>query len=217
MKNNLLLVLCLLTFSLQAQYRIKILNPSFEADNAKIGVITQGWFNCGIGPISPPDLHSKETSFFNVREKAAHGENYISLIAKSNKTWEAIGQRLSKPLDKFRIHHIAFRAKLSKSLRVYNRSSHNLERYNNAVSVQMWAGSSPGSKQEFLGATEPLNFTSWTKIHLLFRPSKRYRYICFDVTYASEDGLPYNGNVLLDRFSPISIVPDTLRYRPVCV
>ncbi|MEM8909755.1 MAG: hypothetical protein AAGD05_18040, partial [Bacteroidota bacterium] len=218
MKSFLLFLLCLSVGVLQAQYRIKILNPSFEQDNAAIGVITKGWFGCGDGDqVLPPDLHSDETNFFNVRENAAHGSNYISLIARRNKTWEAIGQRLTKPLDQGQIHHIAFRAKLSKTLRVYNQNNYNLERYNQPIIIKMWAGNQPGSKQEFLGATQALDYVDWTKVNLLFRPSKHYRFICFDAQYASEDGSPYNGNVLLDRFSPISIVPDTTRYRPICV
>lgn len=217
-KFTLLFVLFLVSSSsLLAQYRIHINNPSFELDNAKIGVITQGWFNCAEGLTSPPDLHSHETSFFSVRDRAAHGNNYISMIARSNNTWEAIGQRLVKQLDKFHIHHIAFRAKHSRSMRVYNVYNHNSERYNQPLRIRMWAGNTPGSKKEFLGATQALDFKDWTKVSILFRPSRRYRYICFDAAYVSEDGAPYNGNVLLDRFSPISIVPDTVRYKPVCI
>ena len=83
------------SLSAQQTNLICLKNSSFEG-TPKSSTVPDHWHNCGHSQESPPDI--QPNGGFNVTQTAYSGQTYIGLVSRNNKTWEAIGQRLSIPL-----------------------------------------------------------------------------------------------------------------------
>ena len=82
---------------LQAQEEpIKLTNPSFE-DLPHHSKPPRGWIDCGFDGETPVDVQPNGT--FSVTKPAAEGNTYIGMVVRDNDTWEAVSQRLSRPLQ----------------------------------------------------------------------------------------------------------------------
>ncbi|MEM0932319.1 MAG: hypothetical protein AAGJ12_07625, partial [Bacteroidota bacterium] len=79
---------------------VMINNPSFE-DLPRNGSPPRGWYDCGFAAESPVDIHPiGYGGDFGVKTKAYEGLTYMGMIVRDNDTWESVGQRLNKPLQK---------------------------------------------------------------------------------------------------------------------
>jgi hypothetical protein len=74
---------------------IKFENPSFE-DEPQPAHTPLGWDDCGFANETPPDIGPTEP--FKVTQKAFHGKTYLGLVTRDIKTWEGVGQKLSKTI-----------------------------------------------------------------------------------------------------------------------
>ena len=205
-----------LTFTLSAQFTIPITNGSFEDSPYGPGETPGGWTDCGFPNQSPPDIHHNEEQFWGVDGKAQDGRQYLGLMVRNNNTWEAIGQELNEPMIAERLHFLHFYVRNSKTMYSTTDGDGSDFDFSNPAILYFWGTNDPCQQGELLTATVPLNFTEWTRIDLVFRPSTNYRYFYFEVFYKNKTEKPYNGNVLLDAVSNISVLADTARYSAVC-
>jgi outer membrane protein OmpA-like peptidoglycan-associated protein len=208
-----LTLLCLITAQLQAQKEetttIKLQNPSFESlprPGSKEEMFSlPGWSDCGPKTESPPDI---QPGFFDCKVLAQHGSSYLGLVVRDVETWESVGQRLTKPLQKDQCYEMSIyvcRAETYMSFTVSDQN--NKVNYATPARLLVWAGNGYCDKAELLYQTGEITNTRWLKTELRFHPKNgSYTHIILEAYYKSPTPFPYNGNLLLDNCSDITEV-----------
>jgi outer membrane protein OmpA-like peptidoglycan-associated protein len=186
-------------------------NPSFEGDPGA-GIDIPGWYNCGPGSESPPDL---QPGFFGVRTPARNGSTYLGLVVRQTGTWESVGQRLSQPLAANQCYEFSldlrrdtsYESPLGKSL------DPRAVRFTTPVKVIIWGGNGFCHKGEVLYQSSAIIHPRWLTYNCRISPKKgTWSHIIIEAYYNSNDPfnptLPIyaNGNVLIDNASPIKQV-----------
>jgi hypothetical protein len=207
----------ILPFLLQSQTELPLRNASFELGKPGYSTLPNQWIDCGFANESPIDIHSQDTDYFRVESTAAAGYHFIGLVARDNYSWEGIGQQLEYPLQAGKWHTLSFSAKQSKFYISLSRQYSRETNYDGALVLFLWASDTACVQQELLGISPVLDYEDWTAVQLSFVPSQDFEYIWFEVCYEDPEGTPYNGHVLLDDFSPITVWTDTVRYQAVCL
>ena len=174
-----------------------LLNPSFEGSIAKTGQVPLNWHNEGFPNASPTDIHSKESRFFGVNTAPFHGDTYLGMVTRSNKTWEAIGQKLARPLLKDSSYLFSVYLARSESHRSYDQNIRQQAHFITPVRLRVWARN---DKKEsfFLGQTPLVEHTNWRKYEIGFVPEMDYVEVVLEVYYGVSKKEAYNGNVLVD-------------------
>lgn len=187
-----------------AQKEIRLDNPSFE-DTPAHSQTPQGWFNCGHPGESPPDV---QPGAFNVTRPPSHGRTYLGLVVRDNETNEAVGQRLSAPLEANRCYEFTLDLCRSEIYFSLSRTTAQPANYSDSVVLRIWGGRGYCQKSELLCKTETITHVQWRPYHLQLRPKYgNYHYLTIEAFYKTPTLLPYNGNILLDNASPIRQVP----------
>lgn len=202
-KSILLLCVCWLALSSAiAQGIIYLENPSLEGP-PKHSKYPPGWANEGFEGDTPGDTHP--AGAFGVAAPAAHGQTYVGMVVRDIETWECMGQRLRDILQADTCYRVVFRAARSPVYESVSRLTHQKANYDKPVIVRLWAGNKGGDGLELLGQTEPVEHEDWQLYELTFQPTANYDYLYVEAYYslAENRGRPYNGNVLVDDFSPI--------------
>jgi len=88
-----LLLFCANTF--HTQLKIELENSSIEGE-PKAGQLPEGWLSRGTPGYSEPDTQPNAT--FGVSKPAKDGNTYIGMVTRADNSFEAITQRLKKPL-----------------------------------------------------------------------------------------------------------------------
>lgn len=199
---GILLVLLFAVLAAQAQKTIKLKNPSFE-DTPSAGKTPKGWVNCGVEGESAPDIQPQAMP--GVKKSASDGKTYLGMVTRDNDTWEAVGQKLSKPLKAGYCY--AFSIELSRSDFYLSRSriTGNVANYNIPVRFLIWAGNSPCEKIELLASTALIANTPWRAYEFALEPKGDYKFINFEAYFDAHYILPYGGNLLLDNASAITV------------
>jgi len=194
---------------------IELRNPSFESDPA-LGTYNRfslpEWGDCA--PFyflneTPPDIHSKETNFFNVHREALDGKSFVGMVTRgSNETWEMISQKLNSPMlaDKCYEFKIAL-ARAEKYLSNEKGDTSKLHNFNIPVKLRIWGSNSACRKTQLLSESDPIAHTNWKQYTFKFKPKKNYIFILLEVFYKTPVLIPYNGNILLDNASDIIEIP----------
>lgn len=217
MRLTLLLLFC--SSFLFAQDTIMLANPSFEGF-AKLSYTPKGWYNCGFPGESQVDLHPVSESEFKVDKTAFDGNTYLGMVVRENDTWEAVGQKLEKPLIGGKIYDFNVYLARSESY-ISALSSQNTRNINGSTKkmsfstpcqLRIWGGNGYCGKTELLAETGLVENTDWENYQLLFRPQEDFRYITFEVFYQTPTTFPYNGNILLDGCSDITEISDIEGY-----
>lgn len=213
---------------------IEIINPSFEV-NPKAGLKgvpfnTKGWTDCGsifFSGQTPPDIHlgmdpSAGDDFvsFNVKHSSSDGFTFLGMVTRKNETYEAIGQRLSKPIEagkcyRFSIdlarsdHYISSMSSkpLNQDPSIIYLNEKTPEAQIKPVILRIYGGSTPCGKRELLAESIAIESTDWTKVVFTFTPNITHKYILFSSFYKVPVLFPYNGNILLDNLSDITRIP----------
>jgi outer membrane protein OmpA-like peptidoglycan-associated protein len=178
-------------------------NPSFE-DLPKPSQSPMGWYDCGKSGESPPDI---QPGYFDVSKPASNGNSYIGLVVRDNDTWEAIGQRLSKPLEASQCYE--FGIDLARSEIYLSPSRLTLEKVNFVApaKIRIWGGMGYCDKAEMLFETPIIVHNRWLTYNIRISPKKgNYTYLMIEAYYKTPVLFPYNGNVLLDNLTPIKKV-----------
>jgi hypothetical protein len=166
---------------------IRLDNPSFEG-TPQDATSPVGWIPCG--EHSTPDI---QPGFWGCYTPPSDGDTYLGLTTREDGTWESITQRLSQPLKANECYD--FNIDLARSNQYIG--------YNIPIKLRVWAGNKRCSKSELLTETPIIKHTTWQTYHLQFNPKKDYKFIIFEVHYASGIYFTYKGNLLLDNCSPI--------------
>ncbi len=214
--------LFLLSFSMDAQIPVDgsdeqpilLQNPSFE-DFPKLSHTPSSWFDCGFPGESQVDIHPVPASEFQVDKTAYEGEAYLGMVVRENETWEAIGQRLSSPLQggscyEFSIHLARSATYLSalssKGLDIASAAPRKIN-FATPIKLRIWGGNGYCKKAELLAESSLVINTRWLEFNFRFEPKQSYSYITFEAFYQTPCPFPYNGNILLDNAQPIVPVP----------
>jgi hypothetical protein len=200
------LIVLLLIFSsgLKAQKAILLNNPSFEDEHGH-SKVPIGWYYCGPVNRSPPDIHHTDFPriYFQVEMPAADGHTYLGMIAREDGSVEGIGQHLSTPLRAGQCYTFSFFAARSEIYRSQSVSSPKFVNYNQPVSLAIWGGSKNCLQESLLGMSALVTHAEWKKHLITITPEEEYTHLYFQVVYDPARHHSYNGNILLDGFSPI--------------
>lgn len=175
-------------------------NPSFE-DLPKCCEAPSGWYNCGNTDESPPDI---QPGSFQVTKTPSNGETYLGLVVRDNETWEAVGQRLSRPLEANSCYEFSLdlcRAELYLSL---SRTTGEEVNYATPAKIRVYGGMGYCDKRELLFETPLITTTRWLTYTFRISPKKgNYTYLMIEAYFKTPTLFPYNGNILVDNASPI--------------
>ena len=204
MNRSTLVALALVAFCgmLGAQTEIIYLeNPSFE-DEPRQGWQPRGWIDCGFAGESPPDV--QPFGGFGVTQ-AAHDDNtYLGLVVRDNKTWEAVSQRLARPIREGQCYRFSiYLARSAQYVSPTKRKPNELTNFNKGAILRIYGGNSPREKAELLASSDMVSHTDWRPYKFEFTPKKSYRYFVLEAYYKTPTMFYYNGNLLLDNASEI--------------
>lgn len=189
--------------SLSAQQKdgpIPFTNPSFEGV-PKCCEAPSGWYNCGKSEESPPDI---QPGFFQVTKAPSNGDTYVGLVVRDNDTWEAIGQRLPRPLEINECYEFSLdlcRAELYLSL---SRTTGDEVNYASPAKIRVYGGMGFCDQRELLYETPLITTTRWLTYTFRLTPKKgTYSFLYIEAYYKTPTLFPYNGNILMDNATPI--------------
>jgi outer membrane protein OmpA-like peptidoglycan-associated protein len=192
----------------QAQEPIRLLNPSFE-DIPTAGKTPRGWSDCAYFPDeSQPDTQPCQA--FEVTKAAYNGNTYLGLVVRENETWEAVSQRLVRPLERDKCYAFSIylcRSEIYKSqVRSKTNKGATADTPKNFVvpaRLRIWGGNNYGGKDQLLVETAEIKNNNWMEYKVEFNPKQTYSFISFEAYYKTPLLFPYNGNILLDNASDI--------------
>jgi len=188
-------------FCLAAQSNlIHFVNASFE-DLPKSGEAPVGWYDCGKVTESPPDI---QPGFFSVSKPASHGDTYLGLVARDNDTWEAVAQRLSRPLKANNCYEMTIDLCRSEIYISLSRTTGQQTNYTRPLKLIIWGGYGFCDKREVLWESADITHHRWLPANIRLAPKKGdYTHLIFEAYYIQPNLFAYNGNILVDNVSPI--------------
>ncbi len=185
---------------------IYLTNSSFE-DYPHHSKPPRGWNNCGFIQESPPDV--QPSGQFGVTKPAYDGETYLGMVVRDNDTWEAVGQRLSTPMERGQCYSFSiYLAKSELYLSPSRTQANNQEvNYVTPAKLRIYGGFDYCDKQYMLGETSLIINERWIEYNFKFEPIDDYTHITFEAFYKTPTLFPYNGNVLMDKASSLRPIP----------
>jgi outer membrane protein OmpA-like peptidoglycan-associated protein len=200
----LLLALPLSAGAQEEEPPIYLVNPSFE-DLPKCCEAPTGWYNCGKTDESPPDI---QPGSFQVTKTPSNGQTYLGIVTRDNETWEAVAQRLSRPIEQNKCYDFSLdlcRAELYLSL---SRTTGEEVNYATPAKLRIWGGNGYCDKRELLAETSVIVNTRWLGYNFKLSPkSGSYQFIVLEAYFKTPILFPTNGNILVDNASPIRLCP----------
>lgn len=196
-----------ITLSGQKETPIYLTNPSFE-DIPHVGIIggsgPAGWYDCpSKAGESAPDV---QPGFWAVTRPASDGSTYVGMVVRErDESWEGIGQRLPRPLEKDQCYE--FSLDLCRSdiyLSPISGTSSEAVPFTTPAKIILWGGNGYCDKAEVLAQSTIIAHTRWITYNFRFHPKKgNYSFLMIEAYYKTPMMFPYNGHVLVDNASPI--------------
>jgi outer membrane protein OmpA-like peptidoglycan-associated protein len=183
---------------------IYLTNPSFE-DMPRHSKAPIGWADCGFPGESEPDV--QPSGDFSVTKPAYHGSTYLGMVVRDNDTWEAVSQRLSRPMKKGQCYEFSLHLARSELYVSASRVSNEPANYVTPAVVRIYGGFGNCDKKYLLGETPVVTSHRWLQYNFKFEPVADYTHIVIQAFYNTPTLFPYNGNVLVDNASPIRPIP----------
>jgi outer membrane protein OmpA-like peptidoglycan-associated protein len=212
LKHFLLLSFVALAGFIHAQAEVIYLeNPSFE-DVPRAGYPPSGWMDCGFPGESPPDV--QPFGGFGVTQTAYDKETYVGLVVRDNKTWEAVSQKLAKPMKKGQCYK--FSIYLSRSERYVSptkKEPNQLTNFERGACLRIFGGNGYKDKAELLAASDVVEHAVWREYKFEFTPKNNdYNYFILEAYYKTPTMFHYNGNILIDDASDITpcVMPEPM-------
>ncbi|MCB0582921.1 MAG: hypothetical protein KDD10_26820 [Phaeodactylibacter sp.] len=187
---------------LPAQQVIFLDNPSFE-DEPSVARPPHGWYYCGQAGETPPDIHPG--GFFGVERLAQDGATFVGMVVRDNGTHEGIGQRLASPLQAGRCYSFTLYAARSETYQSISRLTGAPANYEQPAALHIWGGFVNCARKELLATTASIISSSWKPYTFSLQPGEPYTHLLIEAYYSIR-ATPYNGNVLIDQASPLSLV-----------
>jgi len=188
----------------QDEAPIKLTNPSFE-DIPRHSHTPRGWYDCGFPGESPPDTQPDPT--FQVSKSAESGDTYLGLVVRDNDTWEAVSQKISRPMDKNQCYEFTIQLARSESYISVSRITDEQANYVTPAKLRIYGGYDYCDKRYLLGETKLVINTRWIEYKMKFEPIDNYTHITMEAFYNTPTLFPYNGNLLMDSASDLVPVP----------
>lgn len=193
----------------QEDQPIQLQNPSFE-DFPRLSHTPRAWFDCGFPGESQVDVHPEPNSLFKVDKTSYHGDTYVGMVVRENETWEAIGQRLQRPIMKDKCYEFTMHLARSPMYMSKGRSDTNSGKdvnYATPAKLRIWGGNGYCAKAELLAESSLIINSRWLEFNFRFEPTQNISYITFEAFYKTPVLFPYNGNIILDNAQAIIPVP----------
>lgn len=207
MSKKCILLFLLLSNLNQINAQNLLTNPSFEEGIDGPSRLAANWENCGNKGYTPPDLHdsSDNKHYFKVRNKASHGDKFISLVIREDQSTECIYQELRVPL--IPNNHYLFQLDLCKSeqfrpLKDLNGSEE--ISFDSGTDLELYGITASGEKH-LLHVFSDIQKLSWTTLSYTFKATREYTSISLSPFYQFHRLLPYNGHVLIDNLILVAL------------
>ena len=183
----LIILSCLLhPFIYNIDAQIYLDNASFEGDPAD-ATIPVGWHECA--PLTTPDILP---GVWGVYSEPAEGDTFVGLITRSDGSFESIGQRLKKPLEKGECYK--FELDLA--------HSDTYSGFGKPIKLRVWGGTSRCALNQLVFETDFIKHTEWKTYSILFFSKITINYLILEAHF-QEEPKPRKGNVLIDNISKI--------------
>ncbi|MEP6646719.1 MAG: hypothetical protein ABJC12_06495 [Saprospiraceae bacterium] len=218
-KSNFLFLACIigiyifLPSILSGQGKIYLKNPSFEDKPRAGGQYSppiKDWYDCGLQRFpeeTPPDIHPVSSYAWQVSLKPYDGNTYLGLVVRYSATYESVSQKLDYPMAVGKCYSMSiFLARSNQYLSGTPRSNTTLENFTQPAILRIWGGNTFCEQVELMAESEPVVNTEWKQYDFQFHPSKYYTYITLEAYYTDSTKVAYNGHVLVDNCSPITVV-----------
>lgn len=190
------------TLPINAQTSIKLNNPSFEDAPASSNTPI-GWQDCGKPGETPPDTQPDGT--FHVTKPAKEGSTYIGMVTRDTDTWEAVGQMLETPLQGGKCYDFSLYLARSESYLSSRKSDATKIQFTQPIKLRIWGGSNYCDKAKMLDETEAIEHTNWKAYEFTLSPVGDIHYIVLEAYYVTPTLMAYNGNLLIDDCSAITL------------
>jgi len=200
------LVLCAAMHSGFAQSRsIEFSNPSFE-DTPAISFTPKSWRNCGFAEESPPDV--QPNPIFNVTTKAYDGKTYLGMVVRDNNTWEAVAQKLDRPLQPGQCYQLEVYLAKSENYMSLSRTTMQAANYTTPTKLRIFGGFNNCDGRQFLAETPAVTHSEWKPYVLQFEATtEAFDLLIFEVYFDESLPYPYSGNMLIDDLSALVPIP----------
>jgi len=166
--------------------QITVNNPSFEDEPAD-ATVPMGWFPCAKG--TTPDILP---GFWGVYSEASEGETYLGLITRFDGSYESIGQRFSKRLEKDACYN--FSLDLAQSLSYAG--------YNEPLKIRIWVSNKKCQKEQLVFESDFVTHPNWKTYDIDFTATIKAKFILIEAFY-TEGEIKRTGNILLDNLTPL--------------
>jgi len=216
MKKFILSLIIILPIICIAQKDIPFANPSFEGKPMK-GVMEFGmyspllkeWKDCGVYefPLETPyDLHPN--NYWEVSKSAQDGNTYVGLVVRDNESWESISQKLTHPVLKDVCYSFSYNASVSRNYWSPTREELDKEiNYTTPCILSFFAGDEICSTKYYLGSSPLITNNGWMTFEISFSVPENCQFFYIGADYEFEDSKAYNGHVLIDNLSNLTVVP----------
>jgi len=197
--------LCLLAFAAKAQEEtLYLTNPSFE-DIPRHSTPPRGWIDCGFSGESDVDVHP--SGAFSVVKQPKDGNTYLGMVVRDNDTWERVSQPLSSPMVGGNCYEFSIFLSKSETYISVSKLTESPANYNTAAKLRIFGGNDACDRAEMLAESNLIVHTRWIEYRFKFEPKADYSYILFEAFFNTPTLFPYNGNLLLDAASNLTLVP----------
>ncbi len=184
-KLTILFFALILVSGLSAQ--IQLDNPSFEGE-LEDATLPNGWLDCNAG--TTPDILPGSWGVYN---EPSDGESYMGLITRQDRTWESVGQRLSKPIKKGDCYSLSVDLAHSKTYTGYDQP----------VKLRIWGGQTRCNRGQLLWESEVIDHSDWETYEFFLQPKSTFNYIIIEAYFPNDKPVPHKGNILIDNLSEI--------------
>ena len=167
-------------------------NPSFEG---QARYEAMGWTDCSFPGETPYDIQPGE---FQCTRPPHSGKSYVGMVVRDNDTYEAMSQRLSKPLKHGRCYAFSLMLARSESYVSISRKTGQTAHYVTPARVRIWGGNAPCDRREVLAESKVVINTKWKNYNFKLKPLRDYNYLIIEAFYKTPTLFSYNGNVLVD-------------------
>ena len=206
MKSNHIFLICFILLAKQSFAQTEIINlgnPSFE-DEPRPGWQPSGWYDAGFLGESAPDV--QPYGGFGVTQLAQDKNTYLGLVVRDNKTWEAVVQKLSRPIRKGQCYKFSiYLARSERYVSPTKKEPNQLTNFSKGSVLRIFGGSSSRDKDELLATSEVVEHLEWREYKFEFTPKNSdYYYFFLEAYYKMPTMFHYNGNILVDNASSIT-------------
>ena len=151
---------------------------------------------------SPPGLHFSNYYDYGFSHQAAEGKKYISLIAREDKTWELLGQKLNYVLRKDSCYKFSVDLRNENKFKAPTRSKKKeVKFYDKELVLTVSLATNLCYPDQVIYKSEKVTNSEWETYEIQFTPNKDFNFIIFEANYA--DGKAGNGNIMMDNISDI--------------